>query len=226
MFDECSSRAVSGILGGLRRWRIGAGLVAGVAGCLMVVGAGEPATGVPDLGSRMDAFIRASAEFVRECRVTERDVEQILGMRQALESLNAKAEAWGETAFETGKFDYDLLVNDAVYRAWAAEHGVAPREFLQKIIRLQLFFASEEAAEGANASRARLNAQLKELEEMRSQLSGEDYRQMKSMLESGAATLAATQKAFVGLPVLEESEQKLLAKYRDRLREALQAGGE
>lgn len=197
-------------------------MLAGLSGARAADGAVASGLVLEDLGGKMEAFIKASAKFIQDTRVTERDIEEILKLKSAMEELNTKAEAWGEAAFESGKFDYEVLIQDAGYRAWAKTNGVVPKEFLQKIIRLQLFFARDEAAAGADQARKQLAGQLKELESMRSQLGEENYRQMKSMLEAGSSALAATQKAFTHLPQPVEAEQKLLKKYRDQLRKALQ----
>jgi hypothetical protein len=162
---------------------------------------------------QLEQWAISLAEFVRDVRFTEDDVQSLISL---WDDFNAVGD---ENADQEEKeyIDFNSILNDEAYRAWADAKGLSGEMWLKKSMRIMAMIMRSSIEANNSEEQFDMKAQLQELEEMKAQMDEEAYRQMKEAMEAGAAAMQGLDNAYKHLPVPADSEKMLLAKYNDQL---------
>lgn len=158
-------------------------------------------------------WTKSLAEFVKDVRFNEEDLQSYISLYDDFNEIGADDPEEEEFA------DFNTILDDAEYLAWARARGLDSGKWLKKTMRIIAVMMRMEMEENSSEGQIDLKSQLAELEEMRSRVGEESYQQMKQALEAGSSALAGMEESYKNLPVPTETEKTLIAKYKDRLME-------
>jgi hypothetical protein len=151
------------------------------------------------------------SEFVKDVHFTEEDVQSLLKLWDDFSSVGG-AEVEGEEFV-----DFNTVLKDKAYRAWAKSKGLNGDLWLKKTMRIIAMMMRTTIEENSSEEQFDAKAQLEELEKQKSEMDTETYEEMKGGIEASAAAMIALEKAYKQLPVPTDAEKALLAKYKDQL---------
>jgi hypothetical protein len=163
-------------------------------------------------GRQFEQWAISLAEFVKDVRFNEEDVQSLLSLWDDFAVGEEEAEE------DEGEYiDFNSILNDATYRSWAKSKGIDGEMWLKKTMRIMAMLMRTSIEANSSGEQFDIKAQLAELEEMRAQMDEEAYQQMKQAMEAGAAAMQGLDNSYKHLPVPTDSEKMLLAKYNDQL---------
>lgn len=173
---------------------------------------------------KMEAWIKATAEFTKDIRLTEADFKKWIELAPSFDKIG-EGEKEDEDVFEKcyrdGKFSYDYILKHPLYAKWVKEHGVDPTQWLKKHTRVTMLVMREEGLKHIEMAEKQLPQQLKQIEAMKGQVDEATYRQMKQAVESSVAALKKTKEMYASLPKPTADEAQLLKKYGSQIRQAM-----
>jgi hypothetical protein len=167
---------------------------------------------VDESNRQFEEWTISLSEFVKDVRFTEGDVQSLLVLWEEFSTIGGGEEG-EEEEFE----DFNTVLQNEAYRAWAKSKGINAEMWLKKTMRIIAAMMRETIEENASEEQFDMKAQLEELEAMRAEIGEEAFQEMKKGIEASAAAIEGLDKAYKNLPVPTEAEKKLLAKYQDQL---------
>jgi hypothetical protein len=160
---------------------------------------------------QFEQWTKSLAEFVKDVRFNEDDVQNLISQ---WDDFNAIGGA--EDDEEEEYIDFSTILNDAKYRSWAKSKGLDSDMWLKKTMRIMAVLMRTEIEKNSSVETFNMEAQLDELEEMRTQIGEEAYQQMKQAM-AAAASMQGMEDIHRHLPVPSDAEKALLEKYNDQL---------
>ena len=162
---------------------------------------------------QFEQWAKSLSEFVRDVRFNEEDVQSLISLWSEFTAIGDQkpGEADGEY------IDFNSILNDGAYRAWANAKDLSGEMWLKKSMRIMAMIMRSSIEANNSEEQFDLKSQLEELEAMRAQMDEESYQQMKQAMEAGAGAMQGLSDSFKYLPVPTETETMLLAKYNDQL---------
>jgi hypothetical protein len=160
---------------------------------------------------QFEQWTKSLAEFVKDVRFNEDDVQNLISQ---WDDFNAIGGA--EDDEEEEYIDFSTILNDAEYRSWAKSKGLDSDMWLKKTMRIMAVLMRTEIEKNSSVETFNMEAQLDELEEMRTQIGEEAYQQMKQAM-AAAASMQGMEDIHRHLPVPSDAEKALLEKYNDQL---------
>jgi hypothetical protein len=176
---------------------------------------------------KMEAWLKASAEFTKDIRLTEADLKKWIELAPSFDKIGEgekEEEDIFEKCFSDGKFSFDYILKHSAYGKWAREHGVDTTQWLKKHMRVTMLVMREEGLKHIAMAEKRLPQQLKEIEAMKGQMDENAYNQMKKAVELSVAMMKKTKELYASIPKPAEEEAKLLKQYGPKLRQAMGDG--
>jgi hypothetical protein len=167
---------------------------------------------IEESNRQFQQWTKSLAEFVKDVRFNEEDVQSLISQWDDFAAIGGK-EADEEEEF----IDFSTILNDAEYLSWAKERDLDSDMWLKKTMRIMAVIMRAEIEENESGETFDMEAQMKEIEEMRAQVGEEAYQQMKEALAAGAAALQGMEDFHKHLPVPSDAEKAVLTKYRDQL---------
>jgi hypothetical protein len=162
---------------------------------------------------QFEAWAISVSDFVKDVHFNEEDVQSLIALWEDFTAIGGK-----EGAEEEEYIDFNTILQDEAYRAWAKSKGVNGEMWLKKTMRIIAVMMRKTIDEANNAEEQfDVKAQLEELENLRAEMGEETYQEMKKGIEANAAAMEGLDKAYKHLPVPTDAEKELLAKYNDKL---------
>jgi hypothetical protein len=182
--------------------------------CSVSPAAGQSSQEDIDAANRqLEQWAISLGEFVRDVRFTEDDVQSLISLWDDFNVVGDENADQEEKEY----IDFNSILNDEAYRAWADANGLSGETWLKKSMRVMAMIMRSSIEANNSEEQFDMKAQLQELEEMKAQMDEEAYRQMKEAMEAGAAAMQGLDNAYKHLPVPADSEKMLLTKYNDQL---------
>jgi hypothetical protein len=178
---------------------------------------------------KMEAWLKATAEFTKDIRLTEADLKKWIELAPSFEKIGdgeKEEEDLFEKCFADGKFSFDYILKHSAYGKWVREHGVDPTQWLKKHMRVTMLVMREEGLKHVEMAQKQIPQQLKQIEAMKGQMDEKMYDQMKKAIEASVAALERTKKMYAAMPKPTEDEAKLLKQYAPQIRRAMGDGEE
>jgi hypothetical protein len=176
---------------------------------------------------RMTALIQAFADYSKEVRLGESDIQKIIEVSDSFEKLDkGDNKDWIEKAYVDGKVDLSVLFKDEKYAAWAKENGVDPAGYFGKMTRLQLLHIQTAQLEQMESSLGQIQQQMAMIESMKEHMGEEAYQQAKQQIQAAAAMLETMVKTLKDYPKPSDAEKALLEKYAKPLAKVYKSGEE
>ena len=161
---------------------------------------------------QFEQWSKSLADFVKDVRFNEEDVKSFLSLADDFNSFGAEVDD------EAGEYlDFNTILNDGDYLSWAKSKGINSDKWLKKTMRIIAVMMRTEIEANISGEPFDLKAQMEDLEEMRAQMSEEEYQQIKQALAAGSAAMEGMEDAYKHLPVPTDAEKALLTKYKDQL---------
>ena len=160
---------------------------------------------------QFEQWAKNLAYFVKDVRFNEGDIKSFISLAEEFNSFGA-----GEDDDEEYT-DFNTIVNDSEYMAWARSKGISGEMWLKKSMRIIAVMMRTEMAENSPEDQFDLQDQLEQLEEMRAQIGEEAYQQALQSMTAASAAMQGLENAYKYLPVPTESEKALLAQYKEQL---------
>lgn len=188
-----------------------------------VAGAQEP----PDMDAiveeanrKLDEWIDHTRAFVGDVRIDASDMESFLDHYDGFSSL-------GEQMSEDEEFvDYDQVLADPAYRAWAAANGLAPEPWLKRSMRIIALAMREQMQAGFAQAEAQMPEQRRMIEEQCAQADADMCQQMMASLDASMAMFEHQKKRFGDLPQPTDAERAVLERYADDVSALMESGDE
>lgn len=151
------------------------------------------------------------AEFVKDVRFNEKDIQSFISLADDFNSIGAEEDDDEEYV------DFSTILNDSEYLSWARSKGIDSDIWLKKSMRIIAVMMRTEIEANRSEEQFDMQAQMKELEEMRAQMGEEAYQQSIQAMTAVSAAMQGLDNATKNLPVPTDAEKALLAKYKDEL---------
>ena len=180
---------------------------------------GSPAAGqssqddIEASNREFEAWAISLSEFVKDVRFNEKDMQSLLDLWGEFTAIGDEKADEEEDEY----IDFNTILNDADYRAWASAKGINGDMWLKKTMRVIAMMMRSSIEANNSAAQFDMKAQLQELEQMKAQMDAETYRQVREAMEAGAAEMQGLNKSYKHLPVPTDAEKILLVKYNDQL---------
>lgn len=206
----------------MRAGVVSAVVVAVVAGLVTVpaVAQGQEA----GMSGVFEPFILAAIEFTGDVRLDEKRLTTILENIESLdqiETADEEDEDLADRMLREGRFDFDEFLKESAYVSWCAEHGFAPRDFLQGVMRLESLVMRDSIGAAAAEMKAQAPQQRKQLEEMRGTLGADAYGEALASFEASLAEFERVAAVAQRIPAPSAEEASLLAKYQSEIAAAM-----
>lgn len=182
--------------------------------CSVSPAAGESSQDDINASNRQfEQWAKKLSEFVKDVQFNEEDVQSMISLWNDFNSVGDQKSGEEDDEY----LDFNSILNDAAYRAWADAKDINGEMWLKKSMRVMAMIMRSSIEANNSEEQFDLKSQLEELETMRPQMDEETYQQMKEAMEAGAAAMQGLSDSYKYLPVPTEAETMLLAKYNDQL---------
>lgn len=173
----------------------------------------DPQAEMADAIASVEEMFAGVNEFVKDVRFDNGDVEQFVELWDEWSSYGDDMDVEDDD----DSMDFDELIADSEYRAWAASHGLDAEDWARKSVRIMMVLYREQMMASAAEAPRQIEAQLAEIEAQRAQLGEEMYQQLKTSLEASVQVADAMMNAAKTLPQATAAEGKVLDTWRDEL---------
>jgi hypothetical protein len=153
--------------------------------------------------------------------VTEEGIKGYLDHHQSFRDAMKKDEKFEELKKKSLKEAFDYAVKSEIATAWAKEKSVELDSWLRQTMRVMALTFRAQIAESVESQKEMLAAQRKQVEEMKSELSDEEYKEYITALDEGDKALKDWQAMGDGLPKGTDAEDKLLKANAEKIAKAM-----
>ena len=160
---------------------------------------------------QFEQWSKSLAEFVKDVRFDEKDIQSFISLADDFNSIGAEEDD------EEEYVDFGTILNNSEYLSWAGSKGIDSEIWLKKSMRIMAVMMRTEIEANRSEEQFDLQAQIKELDEMRAQMGEEAYQQAIQAMTAVSAAMQGLANAYKNLPVPTEAEKALLAQYKDEL---------
>jgi hypothetical protein len=183
--------------------------------------------GLAAMRGRIFAFVEALVDYTKDARLSEPALEDILEHYAALDEIHEDDEDGRvvERAFQDGRYDFEVIVEDPAYVEWCRGRSLEPRPFFRNLLRLEALRMRNEGLQGLERALAELPEQEAELESIRERVGEEAYQEGKAALAEAAAMVEETRELMARLPEPSPGETMLLQQQAARIEAVLGEGG-
>ena len=162
--------------------------------------------------SQFEEWSKRMAEFVKDVRFNETDVKSFISLAHDFNSFGAEEES------EDNEYvDFNSILQDRDYLSWAQSKGINSEMWLKKSMRIVAVMMRTEIEANSAEEQFDMQAQLEQLEQMRTRMGEEAYQQTLQAMAAASATMKGLDNAYKNLPVPTAAEKALLAQYKDQL---------
>jgi len=175
---------------------------------------------VEEANRKLDEWIDSTRAFVGDVRIDASDMESFLEHYDGFSSL-------GEEMSEDEEFvDYDQVLADPAYRAWAAANGLAPEPWLKRSIRITALAMRDQMQAGFAQAEAQMPEQRRMIEDQCAEAGADMCQQMMASLDASMAMFEHQKKRFGDLPQPTDAERAVFERYADDLSALMESGDE
>jgi len=153
------------------------------------------------------------SEFVKDVRFNEKDIQNFISQWDDFNALGDEQGMGDEEEY----VDFNSILNNPAYIAWAKSKGMDSEEWLKKSMRITAMMMKTSIQKSKSQGQFDMTGQMAEIEKMRAQIGEEMYQQMKQATEASAAAMKSLDDSSNELPEPTESEKMLLVKYNRQL---------
>lgn len=178
----------------------------------------SPATGqsnqdeINESNRQYSEWAKSLSEFVKDVRFNEKDVQSLISQWDEFNAIGDEQDS-----DEEEYVDFNSILQNSSYLAWARSNGLNSENWLKKSMRIMAMMMRSQIEENMANGQFDMQAQMAELEKMREQMGEEIYQQAKQAMAAGAAAMQGIDESYKELPAPTDTEKKLLAKYNDQL---------
>jgi len=171
----------------------------------------------------MDNWVAATNDFAGKVRFDEGDMKSFLANWKSLEETGEKMS---EGEDDEDFVDFQSLLKDPRYTAWAKSRNVEGEEWLRKSVRIFSMVMGRKMVSAMAEAEKAAPGQMAAFEAQRAQMGEEMYGQMKEAVEASLAMTKQNKETWSKLPAPSKSEAALLEKYDGELTELIMADDE
>ena len=165
-----------------------------------------------DAIAEMEAMVSGMSAFIGDIRFKESDVVSLIELWDefdAIEGLDAEEESEA--------MDFDAILGDPAYQAFASSHDLDGRDWLRKAMRISMALYREQVLESAARMPQQYEQQMQMIEAQKDQLGEDMYEQMKAAMDEGRVFVDLLVSTAKRLPQPTAAEAELLDTYREQL---------
>lgn len=162
--------------------------------------------------AEMEAMVSGMSAFIGDIQFRESDVVSLIELWDefdAIEGLDAEEESEA--------MDFDAILGDPAYQAFASSHDLDGRDWLRKTMRITMALYREQVLESAARMPQQYEQQMQMIEAQKDQLGEDMYEQMKAAMEEGRAFVDLLVSTAKRLPPPTAAEAEVLDTYREQL---------
>jgi hypothetical protein len=160
---------------------------------------------------QFEQWSKSLAEFVQDVRFNEKDIQSFISLADDFNSIGRAEDD------EEEYVDFGTVLHDSKYLSWARSKGIDSEIWLKKSMRIIAVMMRTEIEANSSEEQLDMQAQIEQLEEMRTQMGEEAYQQTLQAMAAASAAMQGLDQAYKNLPVPTEAEKALLAQYKDQL---------
>lgn len=181
---------------------------------------GDMTAEVEEANQRLDQWIENTRAFVGDVRIDAADIESFIEHYESFSSL-------GDEVGQDEEFiDYEEVLAEPRYQAWAAANGLAAEPWLKKSMRIIALTMREQMQAGIAQAEVQMPEQRRMIDQQCAQVGAEMCQQMRTSLEAAMAMFEHSKKRIDDLPEETAGEHELLARYRDEMAALMAADDE
>jgi len=162
--------------------------------------------------AEMEAMVSGMSAFIGDIQFRESDVVSLIELWDefdAIEGLDAEEESEA--------MDFDAILGDPAYQAFASSHGLNGRDWLRKAMRITMALYREQVLESAAHMPQQYEQQMQMIEAQKDQLGEDMYEQMKAAMDEGRVFVDLLVSTAKRLPQPTAAEAEVLDTYREQL---------
>jgi len=165
-----------------------------------------------DAIAEMEAMVSGMSAFIGDVQFRESDVVSLIELWDefdAIEGLDAEEESEA--------MDFDAILGDPAYQAFASSHDLDGRDWLRKAMRITMALYREQVLESATRMPQQYEQQMQMIEAQKDQLGEDMYEQMKAAMDEGRVFVDLLVSTAKRLPQPTAAEAEVLDAYREQL---------
>jgi hypothetical protein len=158
--------------------------------------------------------------------VTEEGIKGYLDHHETFRDAMKKDKKFEELKEKNLKEAFDHAVKSEIATAWAKEKGVELDSWLRQTLRVMVLTFRAQIEESVAAQKEALAAQRKQVEELKSELSDEEYKEYIKALDEGDQALKDWGAMSDGLAKPTDAEDKVLKANAEKIANAMDRSDE
>jgi hypothetical protein len=175
---------------------------------------------VDEANRKLDEWVAKTNDFVGDVRFDAGDIESLIEHYEEFSSL-------GEEMTDDEEFlDYDEVLADPRYQAFARANGLAAEPWLKKSMRIIALTMRDQMEAGLAQAEAQMPEQRRMIEEQCTQVGPEMCAQMKASIDMSVKMFEHQKNRLADLPEGTAEEQALLERYAEEMAALMASGDE
>lgn len=166
-----------------------------------------------DAIAEMEAMVSGMSAFIGDVRFNESDVVSLIELWDEFDAI----EGLADDEDESEAMDFDAILEDPAYQAFAGSHDLDGRDWLRKVMRITMALYREQVLESAAHMPQQYEEQMRMIEAQKDQLGEDMYAQMKAAMDEGRVFVDLLVSTAKRLPQPTAAEAEVLDTYREQL---------